>query len=61
MKENIFAIILQMSGNKLIESYVYNNGKIEKMSIEKAAPKKKKKTALTEQQKLNEMLEAFPF
>lgn len=28
--------------NKLIESYVYNNGKIEKMSIEKAAPKKKK-------------------
>ena len=47
--------------NKLIESYVYNNGKIEKMSIKKAAPKKKKKQALTEQQKLNEMLEAFPF
>jgi hypothetical protein len=46
--------------NKLIESYVYNNGKIEKMSIEKAAPKKKKKP-LTDQQKLNEMLEAFPF
>ena len=40
---------------------MYNNGKIEKMSIEKAAPKKKKKAALTEQQKLNEMLEAFPF
>lgn len=47
--------------NKLIESYVYNNGKIEKMSIKKEAPKKKKKTVLTEQQKLNEMLEAFPF
>lgn len=47
--------------NKLQESYIYSNGKIEKMSIEKAAPKKKKKTALTEQQKLNEMLEAFPF
>lgn len=46
--------------NKLIESYVYNNGKIENMSIEKAAPKKKKKP-LTDQQKLNEMLEAFPF
>ena len=46
--------------NKLIESYVYNNDKIEKMSIEKAAPKKKKKP-LTDQQKLNEMLEAFPF
>lgn len=48
--------------NKLQESYIYSNGKIEKMSIEKAAPKKKKKkAALTEQQKLNEMLEAFPF
>ena len=49
--------------NKLIESYVYNNGKIEKMSIEKAAPKKKKKAApaLTEQQKINKMLEEFPF
>ena len=47
--------------NKLQESYIYSNGKIEKMSIEKAAPKKKKKTALTEQQKLNEMLEEFPF
>lgn len=47
--------------NKLQESYIYTNGKINKMSIEKAAPKKKKKTALTEQQKLNEMLEAFPF
>ena len=30
------------------------------MSIEKAAQKKKKKP-LTDQQKLNEMLEAFPF
>ena len=47
--------------NKLQESYIYKNGKINKMSVEKAAPKKKKKTALTEQQKLNEMLEAFPF
>lgn len=46
--------------NKLQESYIYNNGKIEKMSSEKAAPKKKKKP-LTDQQKLNEMLEAFPF
>ena len=49
--------------NKLQESYIYNNGKIEKMSVEKAAPKKKKKAApaLTEQQKINKMLEAFPF
>lgn len=49
--------------NKLQESYIYNNGKIEKMSIEKAAPKKKKKAApaLTEQQKINKMLEEFPF
>lgn len=33
------------------------------MSVEKAAPKKKKKAApaLTDQQKLNEMLESFPF
>lgn len=46
--------------NKLQESYIYNNGKIEKMSIEKAAPKKKKKP-LTEQQKINKMLEEFPF
>lgn len=46
--------------NKLQESYIYNNGKIEKMSIEKATPKKKK-TALTEQQKINKMLEEFPF
>lgn len=40
---------------------MYNNGKIEKMIIEKAAPKKKKKKPLTDQQKLNEMLQAFPF
>lgn len=46
--------------NKLQESYIYNNGKIEKMSIKKAAPKKNKKP-LTDQQRLNEMLEAFPF
>lgn len=49
--------------NKLQESYIYNNGKIVKMSVEKAAPKKKKKAApaLTEQQKINKMLEEFPF
>lgn len=46
--------------NKLQESYIYNDGNIEKMSIEKAAPKKKKKP-LTEQQKINKMLEEFPF
>jgi hypothetical protein len=46
--------------NKLQESYIYNNGKIEKMRVEKAAPKKKKKP-LTDQQRLNEMLEDFPF
>ena len=47
--------------NKLQESYIYNNGKVEKMSIEKAAPKKKKKKVLTEQQQINKMLEEFPF
>lgn len=31
------------------------------MSVEKAAPKKKKKTALTEQQQINKMLEEFEF
>ena len=46
--------------NKLQESYIYNDGKVEKMSIEKAAPKKKKKL-LTEQQQINKMLEEFPF
>lgn len=56
-----FKTIDVFNRNKLIESYVYNNGKIEKMSIEKAAPKKKKKAALTEQQKINKMLEEFPF
>jgi hypothetical protein len=55
-----FKTIDVFNRNKLIESYVYSNGKIEKMSIEKAAPKKKK-NPLTDQQKLNEMLEAFPF
>lgn len=56
-------IIDVFNRNKLQESYIYNNGKIEKMSVEKAAPKKKKKAApaLTEQQKINKMLEAFPF
>ena len=58
----IFKTIDVFNRNKLIESYVYNNGKIEKISV-KAAPKKKKKAtpALTEQQKINKMLEAFPF
>lgn len=46
--------------NKLQESYIYNNGKIEKISIKKAAPKKKRKM-LTDQQRLNEILEEFPF
>lgn len=57
-----FKTIDVFNRNKLIESYVYNNGKIEKISV-KATPKKKKKAApvLTDQQKLNEMLEAFPF
>ena len=49
--------------NKLQESYIYINGKIEKINVEKAATKKKKKAspALTEQQKINKMLEEFPF
>lgn len=49
--------------NKLQESYIYNDGNIEKMSIEKAAPKKKKKAApaFTEQQQINKMLEEFEF
>lgn len=49
------------SRNKIQESYIYNNGKIEKMSVEKAAPKKKKKAALTEQQKINNMIDDFEF
>lgn len=58
MNETILIIML----NKLIESYVYNNGKIEKMIVEKAAPKKKKAaTTETEQQKINKMLEEFEF
>lgn len=55
-----FKTIDVFNRNKLIESYVYN-GKIEKISVEKAAPKKKKKTALTEQQQTNKMLEEFEF
>ena len=47
--------------NKLQESYIYNNGKIEKISVEIPAPKKKKKKVLTEQQKINKMLEEFEF
>lgn len=48
------------SRNKIQESYIYNNGKIERISIEKAAPKKKK-AALTEQQKINNMIDDFEF
>lgn len=47
--------------NKLQESYLYNNGKVEKISVEIPAPKKKKKKVLTEQQQINKMLEEFPF
>ena len=56
-----FKTIDVFNRNKLQESYIYNNGKVEKMSIEKTAPKKNKKVALTEQQKINKMLEEFPF
>lgn len=57
-----FKTIDVFNRNKLIESYVYNNGKIEKMIVEKAAPKKKKAaTTETEQQKINKMLEEFEF
>lgn len=42
--------------NKLQESYIYNDGKVEKMSIEKAAPKKKKKAA-----QINNMIDDFEF
>ncbi len=56
-----FKTIDVFNRNKLIESYVYNNGKIEKIIIEKAAPKKKKKAALTEQQKINNMIDDFEF
>lgn len=49
------------SRNKIQESYIYNNGKIERISIEKAAPKKKKKATLTEQQKINNMIDDFEF
>ena len=58
-----YKIIDVFNRNKLKESYVYNNGKIEKMSIENDAPKKKKKAApaLTEQQKINKMMEDFEF
>ena len=48
------------SRNKIQESYIYNNGKIEIISIEKAAPKKKKKAA-PEQQKINMEEFEFPF
>ena len=48
------------SRNKIQESYIYNNGKIKRISIEKAAPKKKKKAA-PEQQKINMEEFEFPF
>lgn len=48
------------SRNKIQESYIYNNGKIERISVEKAAPKKKKKAA-PEQQKINMEEFEFPF
>lgn len=41
--------------NKLQESYIYNDGKVEKMSIEKAAPKKKKAA------QINNMIDDFEF
>lgn len=56
-----FKTIDVFSRNKIQESYIYNNGKVEKISVEIPVQKKKKKTKLTEQQKINKMLEAFPF
>lgn len=57
-----FKTIDVFNRNKLIESYVYNNGKIEKMIVEKAAPKKKKAaTTAPEQQKINNMIDDFEF
>lgn len=57
-----FKTIDVFNRNKLIESYVYNNGKIEKMIVEKAAPKKKKEaTTAPEQQKINNMIDDFEF
>lgn len=47
--------------NKLQDTYIYNNGKVEKISVEIPAPKKKKEKVLTEQQQINKMLEEFPF
>lgn len=46
--------------NKLQDTYFLNNGKVEKLNIEKVTSKKKK-PKLTEQQKIDRMLEAFPF
>lgn len=56
-----YKIIDVFSRNKIQESYIYNNGKIEKISIEKAAPKKKKKAALAQQQQINNMIDDFEF
>ena len=56
-----FKTIDVFSRNKIQESYIYNNGKVEKISVEIPAQKKKKKKVLTEQQKINKMLEEFPF
>lgn len=48
------------SRNKLQDTYIYCDGKIEKISVEKAAPKKKKKL-LTEQQNINNIIDDFEF
>lgn len=48
------------SRNKLQDTYIYCDGKIEKISVEKAAPKKKEKL-LTEQQNINNIIDDFEF
>lgn len=47
--------------NKLQDTYIYCDGKIEKISVEIPAPKKKKKKVLTEEQKINNMMDDFEF
>lgn len=44
--------------NKLQDTYIYCDGKIEKMCIEKAAPKKKK---AAQQKNINNMIDDFEF
>lgn len=44
--------------NKLQESYIYNNGKVEKLNVEAAAPKKKK---AAQQKDINNMIDDFEF